>query len=207
MNKELSNSNFNLALGGFILYGVLVNVAISFALQNHIFTAEQLLAVLALCLVCGIAGVFVALKNDDPKISFLGYNMLVIPFGLSIAVVVQLYSSKVVFEAFALTAIIMLVMMVAATLKPEWFEGMGSILLTALIGLIIAEVICLFLGICPLWISAISAGIFSCYIGYDWMLAQSGPKTLDAAIDSALNIYLDIINLFLDLLRIVGDNK
>ena len=206
MNKELSNSNFNLALGGFILYGVLVNVVISFILKSHIFTTEQLIATLVLCFVCGIAGVFVALKNDDPKISFLGYNMLVIPFGLSIAAVVQLYSSKVVFEAFALTAIIMLVMMVAATLKPEWFEGMGSILLTALIGLIIAEVICLFLGICPLWISAISAGIFSCYIGYDWMLAQSGPKTLDAAIDSALNIYLDIINLFLDLLRIMGDS-
>ena len=206
MNKELSNSNFNLALGGFILYGVLVNVAISFALQNHIFTVEQLLAVLALCLVCGIAGVFVALKNDDPKISFLGYNMLVIPFGLSIAAVVQVYSPQVVFEAFMMTGLIMLVMMIAATLKPEWFEGMGTILFIALIGLIIAEVVCLFLGIHPLWISAISAGIFSCYIGYDWMLAQSGPKTLDAAIDGALNIYLDIINLFLDLLRIMGDN-
>ena len=55
--------------------------------------------------------------------------------------------------------------------------------------------------------AVISALIFSCYIGYDWTRAQSGPKTVDAAIDSALSIYLDIVNLFLDLLRIVGDNK
>lgn len=204
--RELTRSKFNLVLGLFILYGVLVNVLISFLMSNHIFTTEQIIAILALSLICGIAGVIIALKNDEPLVSFLGYNMLVIPFGLILSIVVQQYSPTVIFEAFLLTAIIMMVMIIAATIKPEWFEGMGPILFTALIGLVIAEVICLFLGIFPLWISAISAGVFSCYIGYDWMCAQSGPKTLDAAIDSALSIYLDIINLFLDLLKIVGDN-
>ena len=205
--KELTNSRFNLFLGLFILYGVLVNVLTSFLMAGHDFTSAQMIAVLVLSLVCGIAGVFVALKNDRPIVSFLGYNMLVIPFGLMLSMVVQLYSPMVVFEAFFLTAMIMFVMIIAATIIPEWFEGLGTVLFIALIGLIIAEVICVFIGITPLWISAISALIFSCYIGYDWTMAQAGPKTLDAAIDSALNIYLDIVNLFLDLLRIVGDNK
>lgn len=205
--KELTNSKFNLFLGLFILYGVLVNVLISFLMAGHEFTSPQMIAVLVLSLVCGIAGVFVALKNDRPIVSFLGYNMLVIPFGLMLSMIVQLYSPMVVFEAFFLTAMIMFVMIVAATIIPEWFKGLGTVLFIALIGLIIAEVICVFIGITPLWISAISALIFSCYIGYDWTMAQAGPKTLDAAIDSALNIYLDIVNLFLDLLRIVGDNK
>jgi FtsH-binding integral membrane protein len=205
--KELTNSKFNLFLGLFILYGVLVNVLISFLMAGHEFTSAQMIAVLVLSLVCGIAGVFVALKNDRPIVSFLGYNMLVIPFGLMLSMIVQLYSPMVVFEAFFLTAMIMFVMIVAATIIPEWFKGLGTVLFIALIGLIIAEVICVFIGITPLWISAISALIFSCYIGYDWTMAQAGPKTLDAAIDSALNIYLDIVNLFLDLLRIVGDNK
>jgi FtsH-binding integral membrane protein len=205
--KELTNSKFNLFLGLFILYGVLVNVLISFLMAGHEFTSAQIIAVLVLSLVCGIAGVFVALKNDRPIVSFLGYNMLVIPFGLMLSMIVQLYSPMVVFEAFFLTAMIMFVMIIAATIIPEWFKGLGTVLFIALIGLIIAEVICVFIGITPLWISAISALIFSCYIGYDWTMAQAGPKTLDAAIDSALNIYLDIVNLFLDLLRIVGDNK
>ena len=205
--KELTNSKFNLFLGLFILYGVLVNVLISFLMARHEFTSAQMIAVLVLSLVCGIIGVFVALKNDRPIVSFLGYNMLVIPFGLMLSMIVQLYSPMVVFEAFFLTTMIMFVMIVAATIIPEWFKGLGTVLFIALIGLIIAEVICVFIGITPLWISAISALIFSCYIGYDWTMAQAGPKTLDAAIDSALNIYLDIVNLFLDLLRIVGDNK
>ena len=205
--KELTNSRFNLFLGLFILYGVLVNVLISFLMAGHEFTSAQMIAVLVLSLVCGIAGVFVALKNDRPIVSFLGYNMLVIPFGLMLSMIVQLYSPMVVFEALFLTAMIMFVMIIAATIIPEWFKGLGTVLFIALIGLIIAEVICVFIGITPLWISAISALIFSCYIGYDWTMAQAGPKTLDAAIDSALNIYLDIVNLFLDLLRIVGDNK
>ena len=205
--KELTNSRFNLFLGLFILYGVLVNVLTSFLMAGHDFTSAQMIAVLVLSLVCGIAGIFVALKNDRPIVSFLGYNMLVIPFGLMLSMVVQLYSPMVVFEAFFLTAMIMIVMIIAATIIPEWFKGLGTVLFIALIGLIIAEVICVFIGITPLWISAISALIFSCYIGYDWTMAQAGPKTLDAAIDSALNIYLDIVNLFLDLLRIVGDNK
>ena len=206
MNKELSNSHFNLALGGFLLYGVLVNVVISFVLSTHIFTSEQVIAILVLSLVCGIAGIFVALKNDEPIVSFLGYNMLVIPFGLMISFVVQAYTPGVIFEAFLLTAIIMVVMMIAASVKPDWFRGMGTVLFIGLIGLIIAEVVCLFMGINPTWVSAFSACLFSLYIGYDWVRAQEGPKTLDSAIDNALNIYLDIINLFLDLLRLLGDN-
>ena len=45
--------------------------------------------------------------------------------------------------------------------------------------------------------------IFSGYIGYDWARANRLPKTLDNAIDSAAALYLDIINLFLRLLRLM----
>ena len=53
----------------------------------------------------------------------------------------------VVFEAFFLTAMIMFVMIVAATIIPEWFKGLGTVLFIALIGLIIAELICVFICI------------------------------------------------------------
>ena len=52
-----------------------------------------------------------------------------------------------------------------------------------------------------LWVGA---GIFTLYIGYDWYKAQAYPKTLDNAVDSALDLYLDIINLFLKILRILA---
>ncbi|MDA3846221.1 MAG: Bax inhibitor-1 family protein, partial [Vallitaleaceae bacterium] len=54
------------------------------------------------------------------------------------------------------------------------------------------------------WIVAI---IFCGYIGYDWGRANMIPKTLDNAIDSAAALYMDIINLFLRVLRILGRRK
>ena len=46
--------------------------------------------------------------------------------------------------------------------------------------------------------------IFCGYIGYDWSRANQIPKTIDNAIDSAAALYMDIINLFLRILRILG---
>ena len=53
----------------------------------------------------------------------------------------------------------------------------------------------------------IGAVIFSLYIGYDYWKAQQYPKTVDNAVDSALDIYLDIINLFMRILSILGNGK
>jgi FtsH-binding integral membrane protein len=41
-------------------------------------------------------------------------------------------------------------------------------------------------------------------MGFDWYRAQAYPKTVDNAIDSAVDLYLDIINLFIRLLEIFG---
>jgi len=49
--------------------------------------------------------------------------------------------------------------------------------------------------------------IFCGYIGYDWGRACRIPKTLDNAVDSAAAIYMDIINLFVRVLRILGRRK
>jgi FtsH-binding integral membrane protein len=46
--------------------------------------------------------------------------------------------------------------------------------------------------------------IFSGYIGYDWARANQLPKTLDNAIDASAALYLDIVNLFLRILRLLS---
>ena len=46
--------------------------------------------------------------------------------------------------------------------------------------------------------------IFSLYIGYDWYRAQAYPKTLDNAVDSAIDLYIDIVNLFLRILALMS---
>jgi len=53
-------------------------------------------------------------------------------------------------------------------------------------------------------IDYIGAGLFSLYIGYDMYRANHVAKTLDNAIDISIDLYLDIVNLFLFVLRILG---
>lgn len=54
------------------------------------------------------------------------------------------------------------------------------------------------------WIVAV---IFCGYIGYDWEKANRMPKPVDNAVDGAAAIYMDIINLFMRILRIFGRSK
>ena len=83
----------------------------------------------------------------------------------------------------------------------------GSILFFGLIGVLFGFLISIFLPGVNLAITILSAGLFSLYIGYDVYRSQQFPHTVDNAIDCAVDLYLDIINLFLNLLRIFGKSS
>jgi len=156
---------------------------------------------------CCITGMLMSSRSDNPVISFIGYNLVVLPIGFVVSVTVSAYGgtgSAVVLQAFLYTALITFVMIGLASVAPEFFSKLGGILFAALLGLIICELVVFFLGIDQRITAWIGAGIFSLYIGYDFWRAQEYPKTVDNAVDSALDIYLDIINLFLRLLEILG---
>jgi FtsH-binding integral membrane protein len=73
---------------------------------------------------------------------------------------------------------------------------------------IIIELIAIFFfGGSPAIIDWIVVLIFCGYIGYDWGRANQIPKTYDNAVDSAAALYMDIINLFLRILRILGRSR
>jgi FtsH-binding integral membrane protein len=74
-----------------------------------------------------------------------------------------------------------------------------------LLASIVAELILTFVFKMDLGIMDwIIAAIFCGYIGYDWGKASALPKTVDNAVDSAAALYMDIINLFLRILSIMG---
>lgn len=91
---------------------------------------------------------------------------------------------------------------------------MAKALIAALIGIIIASVINIFIGSGAMSyiISILSVLIFSGLIAYDNQLIKrvyehTGGNVGDGwAVSMALNLYLDFINLFLNLLRIFGRN-
>lgn len=150
-------------------------------------------------------GIYLFQKSSNPVVSFIGYNFVVVPFGLIINMVVSQYDPELVTEAIRITGLVTIAMMCLGTLFPAFFQKISGALTIALLLVIVVELIEVFIfnthhGILD-WIVVL---IFCGYIGYDWGRANQIPKTLDNAIDSAAALYMDIINLFLRILRILG---
>lgn len=153
-------------------------------------------------------GIYLFTKSTTPQISFLGYNLVVVPFGLIVNIVVSRYDSKLVMDAMRVTGLVTAVMMILGSLFPNFFKKIPRALTVALFAVIVVELIeIFFLGIHHGLIDWIVVIIFCGYIGYDWGRANAIPKTVDNAIDSAAALYMDIINLFLRILRIMGRKK
>lgn len=202
----ISTQTYNLIMGLTVAYGLLVNILIckyvgfTYALINPILF-------LILYFVLCFAGCIISRRSNNPVISFLGYNMVVIPMGMLVSTAVYIYGgigSGVVIVAFADTLAITVLMIAGSLIFPQFFSKLGGVLFMGLIGIIICGVISLIFHVDSIVISLIAAGIFSLYIGYDFWRSQQFPKTVDNAIDCALDIYVDIINLFIRILEIMG---
>lgn len=208
-NQLISTKNYNLIMGLTVAYGLLVNALICKFVGNT-FAYIAPLPMMILYFVLCFAGCFISRKSSNPVISFLGYNLVVIPMGLLVSTVVYIYggiSSGIVMLAFADTLAITVLMVAGAMLFPQFFSKLGGVLFVALLGILLCSIIGMFLHTDGYIISLVAAGVFSLYIGYDFWRSQQFPKTVDNAIDCALDIYIDIINLFIRLLEILGRNN
>ena len=106
--------------------------------------------------------------------------------------------------AFGGTAIIFAAMATIATTSKRDFSGMSSWLFAGVIVILLAGVANIFLQM-PLLqvvISAIAVAIFSAYILFDVQRIINGGET--NYITATLAIYLDLYNIFVNLLSLLG---
>lgn len=112
--------------------------------------------------------------------------------------------------ALGLTTLICFALTIFALQTKIDFTVMGGFLLIAAIVLLVASIVALFfpskLG--TLIISSIGAIIFSLYLLYDTQLMVGGDHKYSISpeeyIFAALNIYVDVINIFIYILAIIG---
>lgn len=201
----LSARAYNMTLGGVVFYGIFLNYLMCLIFGDMLEGINPFIFLIGYFVSC-IVGIMMSTKSSNPAISFLGYNLVVIPIGMMLSSVVTAYGldSAIVRDAFLYTLLITGCMIALSVVQPQLFASLGKVLFISLLGLFIAELIILLLGVDQIITSWIGAGLFSVYIGYDFYRSQQFEKTLDNAIDCALDIYLDIINLFLDILRILS---
>ena len=133
--------------------------------------------------------------------------------GLTISAVIASYvysgASVAVAEALALTGVLAVGLGMYAWTTRRNLSRLGPLLFIGLLTLVVASIFSLFFSFG--WLSwLISVGgvvIFSGFILYDIQRIKYTQNTLSAAILLTISLYLDILNLFLSLLRILGGGR
>jgi modulator of FtsH protease len=112
--------------------------------------------------------------------------------------------STLVMTAFGGTATIMGVMATIATVSKRDFSGMGRWLFVGMLVILVAAVANIFLQMPALYlvVSVLAIGIFSAYILHDVQQVINGGET--NYITATLHIYLDVYNIFANLLALLG---
>ena len=208
--KEYAWMTMALAITGFTAYGVATSPGI---LQTIYANPAVMWGVIIaeLILVVTVSGAINRLSLSVATLLFIVYSVL---NGALLSSVFLVYTASSVATVFFITAGTFAAMaLVGYTTKTD-LSSMGKILLMALIGMIIATIVNLFVkstGL-ELIISYIGVLVFVGLTAYDsqkikQMLLQAPDASEGAqkvALLGALSLYLDFINLFLYRLRIFG---
>lgn len=137
--------------------------------------------------------------------------------GLSLSSIFLIYPNQVIFQVAGIAAAMFGAMSLYGYTTKRDLSGIGSFLIMALFGLIIAMVVNIFLGsgTLSLIISVVGILIFCGLTAYDtnrvknqfaFVMADEAASTR-LAVNGALSLYLSYINLFLLLLSLMGGRR
>ena len=203
---------------GWMFAGLLLTAGVAFAVQSSetltTFAARNILLLFIgqLALVVVISA---AISRISATLALGLFFLYAATLGLTVGLIVQAYTGGSVVIAFASSsAMFGGAALYGATTKRN-LAGLGGILFMALIGLIVASVLNLFLQSSGLtWVISIAGVlIFTALTAFDVQRIQSGSLVAalgsveKAAVIGALRLYLDFINLFLFLLRLTGGRR
>jgi FtsH-binding integral membrane protein len=136
--------------------------------------------------------------------------------GISLAPILLMYTGASVAQVFFVTAATFGAMSLWGYTTKRDLTGFGSFLFMGLIGILIASVVNIFLqsGMMSLVISIIGVLVFTGLTAYDtqqikesYYVSDDGQVAGKKAVMGALRLYLDFVNLFLMLLRLMGDRR
>ena len=151
-----------------------------------------------------------AAKNSPMALpAFIGFSAL---NGFTLTFTLAYFNLSSIAIAFAITAGMFFALSVFGKTTKRDLSGMGKAMFAALIGIIIASLVNLFVGSSGMdfMISILSVIVFSGLIAWDNQRIEAlynqatGNVTDGWAVSMALSLYLDFINLFISILRIFG---
>ena len=160
-----------------------------------------------------IFGVGYVLGNNPSKgVAQLCLHGFAALMGLSFAMIFAVFTMGSIVSAFMGAAILFGVMSGYGYFTKQSLDSMGKFMIVGLIAICIASIVNIFIGstVMQMVISALAIIIFLGLTAYDTQKIREelSVETSDSAeVRGALTLYMDFINLFINLLQLFGDRK
>jgi len=216
-----SAEEINSAMGrvyGHMSLAVIVSMLVSY----YVGTSPELLAffftgvtkwIVIFAPLAAIFGVGYVLGNNPSKgVAQLCLHGFAALMGLSFAIIFAVFDPDSIVKAFMSAGILFGVMSGYGYFTKQSLDSMGKFMIVGLIAICIASIVNIFIGstVMQMVISALAIIIFLGLTAYDTQKIREelSVETSDSAeIRGALALYMDFINLFLNLLQLFGDRK
>lgn len=211
-DTEMSRRNYIALMSLLIAAGFAVvavgGIVMSDPAIGSIFPAASSLSVAIVSLVVCIVGFVIqwqSAKQKNPTLALIGYALISITLGVLTAWTLQYYDIGTITAAFIGTVVIAVSFGALGYIFPSFFEKIHTILVVCLLAMIIVEIVLMVAGVSQGVTDWIVLAIFCGFIGYDFYQAMHVEHTKINAILYATNIYLDLVNVFVRLLSILGN--
>jgi len=216
-----SASEINSAMGrvyGHMSLAVIVSMLVSY----FVGTTPELLAffftgvlkwIVIFAPLAAIFGISYVLGNNPSKsVAQLCLHGFAALMGLSFATIFAVFNMGSIVSAFMGAAILFGVMSGYGYFTKKDLSSMGQMMFVGLIAIVIASIVNIFIGstVMQMVISALAIIIFLGLTAYDTQQIRQelSVETSDVAeVRGALTLYMDFINLFLNLLQLFGERK
>lgn len=211
MNKVYGLMSVGLAVTGIVAYLIGSNPALIATIFGTPLKWVAMFAPLVVVMV--FSATIHKMSESTAQAVFYGYAALM---GLSISFIFAVYTGVSVAQTFFVTAIAFSSLSIYGYTTKRSLSAMGGFLLMGVVGLIVASIVNMFLqsGGLSFAISVLGVLIFAGLTAYDTQkikneyleMVHSGSDFMGkAAILGALTLYLDFLNLFMFLLRFMGN--
>jgi FtsH-binding integral membrane protein len=215
-----SATEINSAMGrvyGHMSLAVLTSMIVSFlvgtnsALLEFFFTGVMKWIVIFAPLVAILAFTFASEKFSKSGLQLFLHGFAGL-MGLSFATIFAVYNMGSIVSAFMGGAVLFGVMSGYGYFTKTNLDSMGKFMIVGLIAIVIASVINIFVGssVFQMVISALAIIIFLGLTAYDTQKIREMVSLDDTGreeVIGALTLYMDFINLFLNLLQLFGEKK
>jgi hypothetical protein len=207
---------------GWMFAGLLVSAATSFLLYSTGFFLRLLYSVPMLSLILAIAQIalVIGFSASAKKATATGMKVLFMAYavtlGISLTSLAYVYGFGTISVAFLVSAVYFGCLAIIGLTTKRDLTKMGTIMIAGLFAMIITQLVMMLFGVSmdTRLISIIGLLIFTGLTAWDMQkLGQISRFSMDDATSEkigvyfALELYLDFINIFLYILRLLGNNR